>query len=344
MRSNSRVLLSALVVTVSTAALLFAQLPREGFVFNGRRFASQLDFIQQGCRCSTRTPSADVIAAIEKALQARGGRVAASSAVEIPVQFIHITDGANGQITETQRLDQVQVLNDSYSAWGITFLYDPMVNPPIFEDNASWYRMTPGSAAERQAKAALQVDPTKNLNFYTAGIGQGLLGWATFPNQLQSDPTNDGVVCLDESLPGGSAAPYNLGDTATHEVGHWLGLFHTFQNGCFGQGDQVNDTPAHSSPNYGCPDPTQPNGACVQGELAPVENFMNYTDDICMIEFTLGQSDRMHSMIETYRPGLLGEDPCDCPITCIQRAIPPALRFDDEVLDLLRDFRDLVLH
>jgi hypothetical protein len=83
--------------------------------------------------------------------------------------------------------------------------------------------MTYDSAEERAAKTALHVGGAGDLNFYTTG-GGGRLGWATFPWDYTNDPLMDGVVCKFDSLPGSSATPYNLGDTATHEIGHWLGL------------------------------------------------------------------------------------------------------------------------
>ena len=225
---------------------------------------------------------------------------AAATGGTINVYFHVINNGAgiaNGDVPLSMINSQISVLNAAYAPTGWQFTLVSVDRTT----NSTWYTMGYGSSAETQAKTALRQGTADDLNIYTANLGGGLLGWATFPSDYTLKPKNDGVVILFSSLPGGTAAPYNLGDTATHEIGHWMGLYHTFQGGCNAKkGDYVSDTPAEQSAAFGCP---VNRNTCSSAGLDPIHNFMDYTDDDCMFEFTAGQDTRMDSQFTTYRFG-----------------------------------------
>ncbi|WP_287129712.1 zinc metalloprotease [Candidatus Cyanaurora vandensis] len=277
---------------------------QEGFTVNGTGFTNQAAFIESGARCGVKDPSPQQRAEIQRTLDQwlKNNRSSAAVTKNIPVAFHVVYSGSTGNISDTAIAAQIQVLNDSYADSGYTFTLASVDRT----NDSTWFKMTPGSTAERNAKTALNISPQTRLNFYTANPGQGLLGWATFPWSLSSSPTQDGVVVLYSSLPGGTAVPYNEGDTATHEVGHWLGLYHTFQgsgfrqNGCLNPGDSVSDTAAERSAAYGCP--TGRDSCTTVAGLDPITNFMDYVDDFCMFEFTPGQATRINSSVATYRP------------------------------------------
>jgi hypothetical protein len=213
----------------------------------------------------------------------------------INVYFHVVYSGTKGNISEDMINKQMTVLNQAFAAWGYSFnrISTDRTN------NTTWYNGCYGSA-ERKMKSALHQGTADDLNVYTCNPSNGILGYATFPSSYTRSPSLDGVVLLDQSLPGGTAVPYNEGDTATHEVGHWMGLYHTFQGGCTGSGDYVSDTPFEASAAYGCP---QGRDTCTTTGVDPIENFMDYTDDSCMFKFSGGQDVRMDSQFTTYRLG-----------------------------------------
>jgi hypothetical protein len=250
-----------------------------------------------------RVPASDPVAKWVAKHHALANQAAGVTKVTIPVAFHVITRGGSytdGNIPLSHIQAQIDVLNDSYSGrtGGAKTPFSFKLVSVDRTLNVGWFNMAPGTGRETAMKQALRVGGANTLNVYTADLGHYLLGWATFPWNYAANPSNDGIVILFSSLPGGTAAPYNEGDTATHEVGHWLGLYHTFQGGCGGDGDLVADTPAEASPAFGCP---VGRDTCTSPGLDPTENFMDYTDDPCMYAFTSGQSVRAAEAWTAYR-------------------------------------------
>jgi PKD repeat protein len=219
------------------------------------------------------------------------------AAVVVPVAVHVVYHNGVGNIPDSQINAQMDVLNAAFQGTGFSF--NLVVTTRT--DNRKWSTAGAGSRNANQMKAALAVDPATTLNMYFADIGGGTLGYAYLPAQIDEASTLHGVVILYSTVPGGTAAPYNEGDTATHEVGHYLGLDHTFNGGCTGNGDFVADTAPEASAAFGCPDGRD---TCAGDGPDPITNFMDYTDDSCMFEFTNGQTTRMDQQVATYKPTL----------------------------------------
>ncbi len=224
--------------------------------------------------------------------------------------IVHVIrkDDGRGNTTNRQVRRQIRVLNKAFG--GDT--NDKSVNTPFRfrikdidrTNNTDWFKWDI-ETDDGPAKTELHRGGFRNLNIYIAKLDGGLLGYATFPTGNRSKRKLDGIVLTKGSLPGGNLSPYNRGDTGTHEVGHWLNLYHTFQGGCSDPGDYVEDTARQRAGNnvFECNRNlnTCGNNDGPNAHYDPVHNFMNYTDDRCMNRFTRGQEDRMELSWLAYR-------------------------------------------
>lgn len=242
-------------------------------------------------------------------LAAEAADLEAGETVTIPVAFhvIRKSDGGLGDVPQKQVADQMDVLNESFAGSGFEFHLDETTRTTapqwfnLLSTQGAAPRFLRGSSKEIKMKRALHEGDAETLNIYTADLAGGLLGWAYMPWDFNGPEGQvlpryfDGVVLDYRTLPGGAYGEfYGQGDTGVHEVGHWMGLFHTFDGGCGPEGDLVADTPAEAIPAFEC---EVGRDTCPDDPgTDPVKNFMDYTYDSCMDHFTDGQEERMRTV------------------------------------------------
>ena len=232
-------------------------------------------------------------------------RLLANGSIQIPVVVNVLYRTAAENISTAQIQSQIDVLNKDFNATnsdfglvptlfagvkanvGISFVLDQVIRKATTK--TSW-----GTAdAMKKTAGILPTSPTTKLNLWICTIGGGILGYAQFPGGASA---TDGVVCDSKytGTTGTATFPFNLGRTATHEVGHWMNLRHIWGDANCGS-DLVSDTPSMDSPNGGVPAyPTY--STCAGNPVEMTMNYMDYTDDRGMYMFSNGQKSRMNAV------------------------------------------------
>jgi hypothetical protein len=224
--------------------------------------------------------------------------------IEIPVVFNVLYRTTAENVSQAQLQSQIDVLNRDFNALnsdfntannpyssvranvGITFVLDQVIRKATTK--TSWGT---NDAMKKTASGGLAAtSPTTKLNYWVCTIGGGILGYAQFPGGASS---TDGVVCDGKYTgnTGTASFPFNLGRTATHEIGHWMNLRHIWGDANCGS-DLVSDTPTMDSPNSGVP-AVGLRSTCSGTPLEMYMNYMDYTDDRGMYMFSNGQKSRM---------------------------------------------------
>ncbi len=221
----------------------------------------------------------------------------------IPVVFHVVTGtGGVGNLSDATITKQIQVLNEGFAGAESTAAaktgFKFVLQSTKRWSNNTWFTNVDDASTERAMKTSTRVGGASTLNLWSTNTSY--LGFATFPSDYAGDPKMDGVVFNYASVPGGATTNFNLGKTVTHETGHWMGLWHTFQGGCASPGDEVADTPAQKSSSTGCPTGRD---SCPAPGVDPIHNYMDYSYDSCYNQFTPGQNTRMQSAWTAYRSG-----------------------------------------
>lgn len=219
--------------------------------------------------------------------------------INIPVVVNVLYSNSGENISDAQIKSQIDILNADFNAtntdFGTKTPFDNVKTSMKFTftlKTTNRQASTKTSWGTRDAMKSSRTggidptDPARNLNIWVCNIGGGILGYAQFPGGSLS---TDGVVIGPQYFGNTSAAPYNKGRTATHEVGHWINLRHIWGDATCGN-DYVGDTPVHNTANYGCPGAGHASTCNNLPEMTM--NYMDYTDDACMFMFSVGQKAR----------------------------------------------------
>jgi hypothetical protein len=259
-------------------------------------------------RCGTRQPGLEEVEQIEQKIARARGKAAAAETIPVWVHVINRGSGfANGDLSDQMIRNQVRVLADAFAGrtGGAATGFEFELAGVTRTTNRIWFeQMAVDFEVELEAKRALKRGGPETLNVYTIDGGP-YLGFAYYPNIVTSAAyaVLDGVVLDWRSLPGGTFEIYSEGDTATHEVGHWLALYHTFEGKCSVKNDYVSDTAAEFAPAFQCPVGRDTCIGASKPGVDPIYNFMDYTQDSCMFMFTPGQVERMQAAWGAFRAG-----------------------------------------
>jgi hypothetical protein len=315
----------ALPLVLAGASPAFAEpIQVRGQVFDSWQDYVGSDFFRQnGLRCGTPATVPAVQALLGTQADCSSSHTSIVSEYDpgtvytlpVVVHVIRNASGSQGNISDAMVQSQIDILNEDYLALAGTngedgnyaavqfelATEDPMGNPTtgiLRYNNNSWFNDT------GNYWSTTEWDPTRYVNVYTNTAG-GFLGYVpAIPQAGTAGTSGDRIVVHWQAFGRNSpAVPYDQGRTLTHEMGHYLGLLHTFNNGCqpagncYNNGDTICDTNAEQSPVFGCPGAST---TCSTPD--PFHNYMDYSDDLCMTEFTPEQVNRIRCTIENWRP------------------------------------------
>jgi hypothetical protein len=296
-----------------------------------RSCSSVMNFFRKIDQYPAQRANLAALEALANTARLRGGGFRATFPRKIPVvvHVLHIVDADN--IPDEQVASQIEVLNEDFNARnsdleGIPDQFKNLMGNPGLEfflaDVDPGGSATNGITRTRTTVSAFAVDDSmksdasggkspwdtsRYLNLWVCQLSGGVLGYAQFPG---GDPNTDGVVITTNAFGRGDAfnltAEFSLGRTATHEVGHYLNLFHIWGNSILPNctdSDSVEDTPNQFGPNTGTPTfPSHSCGNTTHGDM--FMNYMDYVDDAAMFMFTKEQVARMRAALEFSRSRL----------------------------------------